>query len=164
PTRISRSKPPRSTATGRSAGRCSTIRPRSRRSDWPSGPRPRPHSCARRPSRTAIAARPPSRPMDFSLSEAQRAIRATARRFARGALTDLARQLEERDEPVPAKHLRRYAEMGFLGINVPTAYGGQGLGNLEALLVLEEFAQVSPAVAFPVFESSVGPVRAIEHF
>ena len=29
---------------------------------------------------------------------------------------------------------------------------------------LEEFAKVSSAVAFPVFESSVGPVRAIEHF
>jgi butyryl-CoA dehydrogenase len=39
-----------------------------------------------------------------------------------------------------------------------------GLGNLEALVVLEEFAQISSAVAFPVFESCVGPVRAIEKF
>jgi alkylation response protein AidB-like acyl-CoA dehydrogenase len=30
--------------------------------------------------------------------------------------------------------------------------------------VLEELAKVSGAVAFPVFESCVGPVRAIEHF
>jgi len=60
--------------------------------------------------------------------------------------------------------VKRYAEMGFLGINVPAEYGGGGLGNLEALLVLEEFAKVSPAVAFPIFESSVGPVRAIDHF
>ena len=102
--------------------------------------------------------------MDFALSDEQRQIREAARRFARETLRDLARDLEARDEPVPAEHLKRYAEMGFLGINVPAAYGGQGLGNLEALLVLEEFAQVSPAVAFPVFESSVGPVRAIEHF
>jgi len=28
------------------------------------------------------------------------------------------------------------AEMRFLGINVATEYGGMGLGNLEALLVL----------------------------
>ena len=40
----------------------------------------------------------------------------------------------------------------------------QGLGNLEALIVLEELAKVSSAVAFPVFESCVGPVRAIERF
>jgi butyryl-CoA dehydrogenase len=59
---------------------------------------------------------------------------------------------------------KRYADMGFLGINVAPEYGGLGLGNLEALLVLEEFAKVSSAVAFPVFESSVGPCRAIEHF
>jgi alkylation response protein AidB-like acyl-CoA dehydrogenase len=102
--------------------------------------------------------------MDFRLSDDQQQIRETARRFARETLADLARDLEERDEPVPPDQLKRYAEMGFLGINVPEAYGGQGLGNLEALLVLEEFAQISPAVAFPVFESSVGPVRAIEHF
>jgi butyryl-CoA dehydrogenase len=102
--------------------------------------------------------------VDFRLSDEQHQIREAARRFARETLTGLARDLEARDEPVPPEQLRRYAEMGFLGINVPAAYGGQGLGNLDALLVLEEFAQVSPAVAFPVFESSVGPVRAIEHF
>ena len=54
--------------------------------------------------------------------------------------------------------------MGFLGINVPERYGGLGLGNLEALLVLEEFGKISSAVGFPVFESCVGPVRAIERF
>jgi butyryl-CoA dehydrogenase len=32
------------------------------------------------------------------------------------------------------------------------------------LLVREEFAKISSAVAFPVFESCVGPIRAIEHF
>jgi len=54
--------------------------------------------------------------------------------------------------------------MGFLGINIDTRYGGLGLGNLEALLVLEEFGKCSAALAFPVFESCVGPVRAIERF
>src|SRR3546814_3799305 len=47
---------------------------------------------------------------------------------------------------------------------MPEAYGGLGLGHIEALLVLEEFAQVSPAVAFPVFESATGPVRTVLHF
>jgi butyryl-CoA dehydrogenase len=59
---------------------------------------------------------------------------------------------------------RRYGEMGFLGVNLPTDYGGLGLGHLEALLVLEEFAQVSVAVAFPIFEALTGPVRTIQHF
>jgi alkylation response protein AidB-like acyl-CoA dehydrogenase len=60
--------------------------------------------------------------------------------------------------------LRRYGELGFLGINLPKEYGGLGLGHLEALLVLEEFAQISAAVAFPVFEALTGPVRAIAQF
>src|SRR3546814_15238220 len=47
---------------------------------------------------------------------------------------------------------------------MPEAYGGLGLGHIEALLVLEEFAQVSPAVAFPAFESATGPVRTVLHF
>jgi butyryl-CoA dehydrogenase len=54
--------------------------------------------------------------------------------------------------------------MGFLGINAPTELGGLGLGSVDALIVLEEFAKISSAVAFPIFESMVGPVRAVEHF
>lgn len=102
--------------------------------------------------------------MDFRLNDEQRALQDAARRFAQGELKALARELEAHNEPVPDDWLRRYAELGFLGINVAARYGGLGLGNLEALIVIEEFARVSPAVAFPVFESSVGPVRAIEHF
>ena len=102
--------------------------------------------------------------MDFSLSEEQKALQEAARKFARGELVDVARELEADNTPVPDELRRRYAELGFLGINVAEAHGGLGLGNLEALLVLEEFAQVSSAVAFPVFESCVGPVKAIERF
>ncbi len=102
--------------------------------------------------------------MDFTLSEEQRALQDTARRFAREELTDVAREIEERDEPLSHEWRRRYAEMGFLGINMAEKYGGVGLGGLEAILVIEQFAQVSPAIAFPIFESCVGPVRAIELF
>ena len=102
--------------------------------------------------------------MDFQLSAEQRALQESARRFARGELKTLARDLERHNEPVPLEWRKRYAEMGFLGVNLPEAYGGLGLGHLEALLVLEEFAQVSPAVAFPVFESATGPVRTLVHF
>jgi alkylation response protein AidB-like acyl-CoA dehydrogenase len=102
--------------------------------------------------------------MDFRFTEAQLELQEAARKFARKELPDLAKGLEEKNEAVPHDWLKRYAELGFLGINVAEAYGGMGLGNLEALLVVEEFAKISSAVAFPVFESCVGPVRAIEHF
>ena len=102
--------------------------------------------------------------MDFNLSEEQRELQETARKFARAELPALARDMEEKDYPVPPDMLRTYGDMGFLGVNLPEQYGGLGMGHVEALLVLEEFAQISNAVAFPVFEALVGPVRTIERF
>ena len=102
--------------------------------------------------------------MNFTMTPDQRELQAAARDFARAELPAIAATLERENIPPSHELVRRYAEMGFLGINVPSELGGLGLGNLEALIVLEEFAKISSAVAFPIFESSVGPVRAIEHF
>lgn len=102
--------------------------------------------------------------MDFQLTDEQRALQETARHYARSRLPAVAQQCEESGHAPDKELVREFAEMGFLGINVPERLGGLGLGNLEALLVLEEFGKVSSAVAFPVFESCVGPVRAIERF
>jgi alkylation response protein AidB-like acyl-CoA dehydrogenase len=102
--------------------------------------------------------------MDFNLSEEQLALQHTARRFVQEQMVKVARDMEVTDSGVPVDVRRRMAEMGFLGINVAEKYGGVGLGNLEAILVIEEFAKISTALAFPIFESCVGPVKAIEHF
>ncbi|MGI9499106.1 MAG: acyl-CoA dehydrogenase family protein [Geminicoccaceae bacterium] len=102
--------------------------------------------------------------MDFSLSEEQLALQATARRFAEAELVDIAKEIEREDMPPGRDVVRHFAEMGFLGINLDSEFGGAGSGHLEAVLVLEEIAKISPAVAFPVFESCFGPVLAIQHF
>jgi alkylation response protein AidB-like acyl-CoA dehydrogenase len=102
--------------------------------------------------------------MDFQLNEEQRALQDAARRFAQAELPALARQLEEAKEPLPPEWVRRYAAMGFLGINLPVEYGGQGMSHLDAVLVLEEFAKISGAVAAPIFESCFGPALAIGHY
>ena len=102
--------------------------------------------------------------MDFRLSDEQQALRQAARDFARSELPEIALLCETQNQPPSRDLVRRYAEMGFLGINVPESLGGLGLTNLDALVVLEEFAKISSAVAFPIFESMVGPVRALERF
>ena len=102
--------------------------------------------------------------MNFSLTPDQEELRAAARDFARAELPAIAAELERDNKPPSHDLVKRYAEMGFLGINVSSDLGGLGLGNIEALIVLEEFAKISSAIAFPIFESSVGPVRAIEYF
>jgi len=102
--------------------------------------------------------------LDFSLTDEQQSLQRAARDFAQKRLPPIAREIEETGEPPSHELIAEYAKHGFLGINIPEALGGLGLGNLEALLVLEEFGKISSAVAFPVFESCVGPVRAIERF
>jgi butyryl-CoA dehydrogenase len=102
--------------------------------------------------------------MDFQLTDEQKALQETARKYARERLPKIAQQIEETGEPPSHELIHEFAEMGFLGINVAEKYGGLGLGNLEALLVIEEFGKISSAVGFPVFESCVGPVKAIERF
>ena len=100
--------------------------------------------------------------MDFRLTEDQRALQESARRFAQNELPKLALEIEETSHPVPHEWLKRYAEMGFLGINADPDLGGLGLSHLDALLVMEEFAKVAVGVAFPVFECCAGPVRIVE--
>jgi len=102
--------------------------------------------------------------LDFSLNDEQAALQTAAREYAQRRLPALAERIEATGEPPSHELIAEYASHGFLGINIPEAYGGLGLGNLEALIVLEEFGKISSAVAFPVFESCVGPVRAIERF
>ena len=102
--------------------------------------------------------------MNFTLSEEQKLLQDTARRFAQQELPVLARELEADDRSVDARWMKTYAEMGFFGINVPEEYGGQGMGHLEAVLVLEELAKISSAVAMPVFEGNFGPMAVLVHF
>ena len=102
--------------------------------------------------------------MDFSLTREQKELQSVAREFAQKEMTSVAKELEEKKEFLPDEWFARYAEMGFLGININKKYGGLGLSNIDALLVLEEFAKISSVVAWPIFESAVGPIKAIEHF
>jgi alkylation response protein AidB-like acyl-CoA dehydrogenase len=102
--------------------------------------------------------------MNFALTDEQSSLQQAAREFARAELPAIAAECERDNKPPSRALVKRFAELGFLGINVSSDLGGLGLGNIEALVVLEEFAKISSAIGFPVFESSVGPVRAIEHF
>jgi butyryl-CoA dehydrogenase len=102
--------------------------------------------------------------MDFQLSAEQQELQESVRRYATQRLSPMAEEIERSGEPPSAELVSEFAEMGYLGINVPQQLGGAGLSNLDALVVLEELGKISSAIAFPVFESCVGPVRAIEKF
>ena len=69
--------------------------------------------------------------MDFSLNAEQKMLQDTARRFAADELPAHAKAIEENDTPPSLALRKRFAEMGFMGINLPTEYGGAGLGHFD---------------------------------
>ena len=102
--------------------------------------------------------------MDFTLNEQQKALQETAKKFAENELLTIAKQIEVNNTPPNKDLLKKYSDLGFLGVNLSTEYGGAGLSHFDAVLVLEEIAKISIAIAFPIFESSFGPALAISHF
>jgi alkylation response protein AidB-like acyl-CoA dehydrogenase len=104
------------------------------------------------------------KPMDFTLNADQIALQDSVRKFAEAELPSLAKEVEATGMPPSHDLVKRYGEMGFLGVNLPSELGGLGLSHLDAVLVLEEAAKISPAIAFPIFESCFGPTLALAHF
>lgn len=83
--------------------------------------------------------------MHFALTEEHEMLRASAREFADRVLRPHAARLDA-EERFPEEALRAAAEAGFLGLTVPEAYGGAGLGNLHAALLLEEINAADASV------------------
>jgi alkylation response protein AidB-like acyl-CoA dehydrogenase len=77
--------------------------------------------------------------MDFALSQDQQMLQATAREFFQGrGLTAPARAVMAGELSVIGDLWRHMAELGFLGVTVPPAYGGAGQGMLSLVPILEE--------------------------
>jgi alkylation response protein AidB-like acyl-CoA dehydrogenase len=92
---------------------------------------------------------------DF-LTEEQLAVRDAARDFAQNNLWE---GIIERDNEAkfPYESIKKMAELGFMGMMVPTEYGGSGMDTVSYVLALEEIAKVdaSAAVAMSVNNSLV---------
>jgi alkylation response protein AidB-like acyl-CoA dehydrogenase len=100
----------------------------------------------------------------FHLSPEQQQLRELAAEVARERYAPLAGQWDRDRTPLPADEVERLAALGFLGIAIPTEYGGHGGTLLDALIVQEELAKECRPAAFQVFEANVGPCRVIEFF
>lgn len=87
--------------------------------------------------------------MDFELSSTHRAIVDTARQFAETEIAPHAAAWS-RDERFPAELMPKLGALGFLGIQIPTEYGGAGLDTLAYALIVEEMARVDGSIALTV--------------
>jgi len=101
--------------------------------------------------------------MNFQLTEAQKELRALAAELAEREFRPRASRWDENEE-YPEENLVILAKQGFTGITVPEEYGGLGLGDIEAALVLEELGAVCLSTAVLCQLHLNGPPRAIDAF
>ncbi len=84
--------------------------------------------------------------MDFELSETQQLIRQTARDFAAAELEPGAGERERQGE-FPAALLKKMAELGLMGVNVPERHGGVEAGVVAYALAMMEVSRACASTA-----------------
>ena len=78
--------------------------------------------------------------MNFTPTEDQLAVLATARDFAQQEVLPKAAEID-REHRHPTELVKRMAELGFLGIAVPEQWGGSGLDNVSYAIAMEEISR-----------------------
>src|SRR5690242_21726120 len=98
----------------------------------------------------------------FAEDDDQQALRKLARDVAERELAPVARLWDETEEfPQASWDALRAADL--FGITIGERYGGMGMGDIEAAIVLEELARVDVSSAILAQLIFNGPPRAIEH-
>ena len=101
--------------------------------------------------------------MRFDLTSEQRALQARARELARGPIAARAAEVD-RTEAYPWDNVALLTEAGFMGMTIPTAYGGKGTSYLDAVLVIEEMAACCGVTGRIVVEANMGAIGAIMQY
>lgn len=84
--------------------------------------------------------------MDLTFSEEHEMLRQAVREFTDGAVRPLADQIDE-EHRVPRELIDQMAELGLLGVAIPEAYGGAGMGETGLCIVMEELTRGDFSVA-----------------
>ena len=84
--------------------------------------------------------------MDFSLTEEQSQLKASARRLLESICTKEWIDAHEAREEYPFELHKRMADIGLFGIGVPEADGGSGGGFVELAVVCEEVGRIGGSV------------------
>ena len=93
--------------------------------------------------------------LDFTLTPEQLALKEKARNFALKEILPVAWCYDEKDD-IPLPVLQKAYDIGIMNSDIPQAYGGQGLGLVEAAILTEELAAACPGLATSIFDNSLG--------
>lgn len=84
--------------------------------------------------------------MEFRLTPDHEAIIADVRAFAKKEIAPLAAEIDA-ESKFPAEIIKKMAELGYMGINIPEEYGGAGLDDVYKVLVVREIAKCCASTA-----------------
>ena len=96
----------------------------------------------------------------YELSPAHLEIQATARQLAKEQIAPHAAKVDS-SEQYPWNNVEVLKKAGFMGMTVPTKYGGRGASYLDAVLVVEEMAKVCGVTGRIAVEANMGAIGAI---
>lgn len=83
--------------------------------------------------------------MDFSLSQEQKMIKDSVRKFAAEQILPHSRQWEHEGK-FPRDLLYKMGDLGYLGVPIPEEYGGAGLDYISEAIVFEEVGYADSSV------------------
>src|SRR6202047_2126908 len=87
--------------------------------------------------------------MNFDFSDEQKQLRDEARKFlAEKCPPKAVRTVLDGNPPYHRELWKGLADMGFLGVAIPEAYGGAGAGHLELCVIAEEMGRALAPVPF----------------
>ncbi|WP_266170207.1 isovaleryl-CoA dehydrogenase [Dyella subtropica] len=81
----------------------------------------------------------------FPLGEEIDLLRESVHAFAEKEIAPRATQIDH-DNVFPADLWRKFGDMGLLGVTIPEAYGGSGMGFLAHMVAMEEISRASGSV------------------
>ena len=93
--------------------------------------------------------------LDFTLSPEQSDLQKRAREFALKEILPVAAYYDEAN-CVPMDLLKKAFDAGFVGADIPAAYGGKGYGLIEMCLITEEISAACSGLATSIFVNSLG--------
>ena len=94
------------------------------------------------------------------LTPAQKTLQAAARELAEAEFQPHAAELD-RSEAYPWPSVEKLARAGFMGMTIPTAYGGRGCSYHDAVVVIEEMARCCGVMGRITVEANMGAIGAI---
>lgn len=90
-----------------------------------------------------------ARPPVTQLTEDERILKESVRKFAEEEIRPLVSKMDEESE-MDQKVIDACFEQGFMGLDIPEKYEGAGLNFFSSVLVIEELARVDPSVSVMV--------------